>query len=116
VRQIVVPMERRRAAYRSADMRVTVRVDKKTNFSSIKYPHFESRFLKKAQNTNENVKYDRVELNCAVINRSRTRDLACLENRLLLRLPGPCSILGFVLKFVRIFSGAGSTASAPFWL
>jgi hypothetical protein len=95
VGQISVPMELQRAANGSADMRIALAVAKKKNLVPIKYLHFESRFSKKAQNMSENVKYDRVELYCAVINRSRARDLACLENRLLLRLPGLCSILGF---------------------
>jgi len=93
-------------------MRITLAVAKKKNLGPIKYLHFESRFLKKAQNMSENVKYDRLELYCAEINRSRARELACLENRLLLRLPGPCSIICFFLKFLRLFSGASRTASA----
>jgi len=90
-------MELRRTANGSADMPITLAVAKKKNLGPIKYLHFESRFSKKALNMSENVKYDRVELYCAVINRSRVRDLPCFENRLLLRLPGPCSIIGFFL-------------------
>ena len=97
VGQISVPMELQRAANGSADMRIALAVAKKKNLVPVEYLHFESRFSKKAQNMSENVKYHRVELYCAVINRSRARDLACLENRLLLRLPGLCSILGFFL-------------------
>jgi hypothetical protein len=96
-RQKSVPMEFRRTANGSADMPITLAVAKKKNLGPIKYFHFESRFSKKALNMSENVKYDRVELYCAVINRSRARDLPCFENRLLLRLPGPCSIIGFFL-------------------
>jgi hypothetical protein len=90
-------MELWQAAKCSADMRIALAVAKKKNFGPINYLHFESRFRKKAQNMSENVKYDRVELYCAGINRSRARKLACLENRLLLWLPGPCSIIGFFL-------------------
>ena len=69
MRQISVPMELWRAANGSADMRITLAVAKKKNLGPIKYLHFESRFLKKAQNMSENVRYDRLELYCAEINR-----------------------------------------------
>jgi len=102
-RQKSVPMELRRTANGSADMPITLAVAKKKNLGPIKYLHFESKFSKKALNMSENVKYDRVELYCAVINRSWARDLPCFENRLLLRLPGPCSIIGFFCSFLGFF-------------
>ena len=89
MRQISVPMELWRAANGSADMRITLAVAKKKNLGPIKYLHFESRFLKKAQNMSENVKYDRVELYCAVINRNRARDLACAREQYSLTTIGP---------------------------
>lgn len=60
-------------------MRTASLVYKNRNLGTLEYLHFESRFKKKAQNASENVKYDRVKLNYAEINRNRAREMACLE-------------------------------------
>ncbi len=70
-------------------MPITLAVAKKKKLGPIKYLHFESRSSKKALNMSENVKYDRVELYCAVINRSRARDLACARKPSSLTATGP---------------------------